>query len=124
MMAKVTELHLVSSKDDHQKKAIEEKRCLAVTTAGVVALDDVSSSIIGKGKEAFGGASTGVIERRIPIEVRSMSMFASLIQELERKIPGPLTKNMELYLTLGAKGFQKYVNKLWKTFLSDRKAED
>ncbi|KAL2461836.1 hypothetical protein Adt_45256 [Abeliophyllum distichum] len=50
-------------------------------------------------------------------------MLAGLVGEVGKKLPGPLTKNLGLFSALGAEGFQKYVNKSWKLFLSEKNAK-
>ncbi|KAL2542292.1 hypothetical protein Adt_03270 [Abeliophyllum distichum] len=51
-------------------------------------------------------------------------LFAELIRELEEKLPSVDTRDLELYPTLGAESFHKYLSSDWRSFFNEEKIED
>ncbi|KAL2465748.1 hypothetical protein Adt_41599 [Abeliophyllum distichum] len=97
-----------------------KQRRLAVTSAEVVMAQEV---ILVGGQEAVRRTSVGGNGGNGP-ETRSRWMFRKLIGDLEKRLSKPHAKDLALYLAMGTESFQKYVNKLWKAFLTEGDAED
>ncbi|KAL2527296.1 Uncharacterized protein Adt_12350 [Abeliophyllum distichum] len=78
-----------------------KKHRLAVIATKVVALDDTPAGSKGNEEEAAERASVGRDEEGSPTKTRSRWMFANLRRDLEKKLLASLTKDLELFPTLG-----------------------